>query len=346
MTDKTPDNKPTMLHMSTLPHIRNDQTASSIMLLTLCALIPALIASVAIFGFSVLIPFFACILAACGTEIFVCTLFKLPHSYTDFSSLVTGTLLAFSLPPQCPIWMGVIGSIFAVGIVKMAFGGLGQTIVNPALAAQALLLISYPAAMSTFSAPLHGTLSGMTHLIDGISQATPLSFFRSSIATGLTQPHEIHNALQNLCVGNIGGCMGETSKIALLAGAAFLIYKRVIPFITPLIFIGTVFILFWFFNGTGSFFSKEALDIPLYQILSGGLFLTAFFMATDPVTSCVTPRGRIFFGIGCGMFTFCFRIFGNTPEGTCFAVLLMNIAAPLIDHVVRPKPFGEARHHE
>jgi electron transport complex protein RnfD len=230
----------------------------------------------------------------------------------------------------------------------MPFGGLGHSFVNPALATRAFLLLSYPSAMSAFAAPAGGTLSGLQKGLDGISAATPLSYFKTAIASapGNFNPLDLQDALPNLFWGNAGGSIGATSAAALCLGAIFLFYKGIIRFRISMPFIATLFLLYWLFNRTGSFFTTEAFIVPTYQILSGGVLLGAFFMATDPVTSPVTQRGKFIFGIECGALTFCLRSFGGYPEGVGFAILLANLTAPLLDKVTRPRRFGEVKKRE
>jgi electron transport complex protein RnfD len=316
------------------------------MISVLAALLPALAASVVFFGARALACIAVCTLAAVATEALLCILFRKKQTAGDFSSAVTGALLACTLPPHCPPWVAAVGAIFAIAVVKMPFGGLGNTIANPALASRAFLLLSYPSAMTAFSAPMHGAMSGLSKGLDGISAATPLVYFKSAMASGNFNALDLQDALPNLFWGNAGGSLGATSAAALCLGAFFLFYKGIIRFRISFSFIGTVFFMYWLFNRTGGFFTTEAFIVPLYQILSGGVLLAAFFMATDPATSPVTQRGKLIFGIGCGMLTFCLRLCGGYPEGVGFAVLLMNLTVPLIDRFSRPRRFGEVKKHE
>jgi Na+-translocating ferredoxin:NAD+ oxidoreductase subunit D len=346
MTDDTNNVSLPLLHVSVGPHIRQAESVRSIMISVLVALLPALIASVIFFGMPALARIAVCMLAAAGTEGLLCILFRKEQTVVDFSAAVTGALLAFTLPPHCPLWVGAIGGVFAIGVVKMPFGGLGHSIVNPALASRAFLLLSYPSAMTAYSAPMHGTISGLAKGLDGISAATPLAYFKSAMAAGNFNALDLQDALPNLFWGNAGGSLGATSAAALCLGAIFLFYKGIIRFRISFSFIGTVFFMYWLFNRTGGFFTTEAFVVPLYQILSGGVLLAAFFMATDPVTSPVTQRGMLIFGIGCGLLTFLLRLCGGFAEGVGFAVLLMNVTVPLIDRFSRPRRFGEVKKHE
>ncbi len=348
MTDSntTLDNSGALLHLSTSPHIRHTEAVGSIMLSLVLALIPACIAAFFIFGISAFLVIGVTIVASVGTESVIQWLTKKKQSIRDLSAVATGLLLALTLPPHCPLWIAAIGAVFAIALVKMPFGGLGHSLVNPALAGRTFLLLSFPAALTKYTAPLHGSIFGLPHPLDGVTAATPLVYYKNALLTGVFNPLDLQDTLPNLFWGNVGGSLGATSTVALFVGAMFLFYKGIIRFRISLSFIGTVFLLFWIFNKTGGFFTTEALIVPMYQIMSGGLILGAFFMATDPVTSAVTQNGKFLFGIGCGVLTFLFRSFGSFPEGVGFAILLMNICVPLIDRFSRPKRFGEVKKHE
>ena len=329
---------PLLLHLSSSPHVRHSESVSNIMLWVIIALIPACIASFLFFGWYALFLTCVGISAAVVTEwAIVRFLLKRESSIGDYSAIITGMLLAYNVPASLPWWMVALGSVFAIGVAKMAFGGLGSNFINPALAGRAFLMASYPAAMTNFSAPRFGAISGL----DGISGATPLAHFKQAIADGSFQPLDFQDALYNLFIGNVGGSLGETSVLALLIGAMILWYKRIIGFSIPVAYIGTVFILYWFFNGTGELFTTGALIIPFYQILSGGLFLGALFMATDMVTSPITPKGKLVFGLGCGLLTFVIRKFGGYPEGVSYSILLMNLFVPHIERYTRPVIYGK-----
>ncbi|HHY37567.1 MAG TPA: RnfABCDGE type electron transport complex subunit D, partial [Clostridia bacterium] len=246
-----------------------------------------------------------------------------PVTVGDWSAAVTGLLLAFNIPVTAPLWLPVVGSAFAIIIVKQLFGGLGQNFVNPALAARAMLMAAWPAHMTSWVTPF-----------DAVSTATPL-------ATLVPKAGEATAALPsywNMFVGNIPGCLGETSALAILAGGAYLLLRGVIDWRIPVGFIGTVAVLTWIIGPKGIFTGD-----PLAHILAGGLMLGAFFMATDYVTSPVTRKGRLIMGIGCGIITVLIRIYGSYPEGVSYSILIMNIATPLIDKFVQPRVFGVAR---
>ncbi|MFW5775589.1 MAG: RnfABCDGE type electron transport complex subunit D [Chitinivibrionales bacterium] len=339
-----------MLHLSTSPHIRYTQTVPSIMMYVVLALIPAFVASIYFFGMRALFLTAVCVISCLLTEYAIARyLVKRENTVTDWSALVTGVLLAFNLPPALPWWMAVLGSVFAIGVVKWAFGGLGNNFVNPALAGRAFLLASYPAAMTTWTAPRGGTLNGLyengvaaaSPVTDAITSATPLAAFQNAVREGSFQALDFQDALGNLFMGNVGGCIGETSALALLLGAVFLMYKRVIGLRIPITYLATVFLLFWIFNGTGELLTSDALIIPVYQVLAGGLMLGALYMATDMVTSPITPFGQLLFALGCGILTFVIRRFGGYPEGVSYSILLMNLIVPLLDRYTRPRIYGK-----
>ena len=337
--NKTAEEKVELLHISTSPHIRHPGSVPKVMMWVMIALVPSIIASYLFFGWRAIFLTCVGITSAVLTEWLVTLLMKKPSTIRDFSAVITGILLAFNVPPSLPWWMVAIGAAFAIGVAKMAFGGLGGNFINPALAGRAFLMASYPAAMTSFTAPKLGTISGL----DGITSATPLAHFKISMMNGSFQALDFQDALYNLFTGNVGGCIGETSAIALLLGAMILWYKRIIGFAIPLFYIGTVFVLFWLFNGTGDLFTSGAIIIPTYQVLAGGLLLGDFFMATDMVTSPITPNGKIVFGIGCGVLTFVIRKFGGYPEGVSYSILLMNLLVPLIEKYTRPRIYGRVK---
>lgn len=345
MSDSAPDSAQSLLHVSMPPHIRQSESVPSIMLSVILALVPALAASVVFFGGYALLLVSVCIAAAAGSEALLCVLFRKPVTTGDLSAVLTGFLLALTLPPRLPLWMAAAGSVFAIVVVKMAFGGLGHNFANPALAGRAFLMVSFPAAMSSWTAPAHGTLCGLQRGLDGISAATPLVYFKSVMASGIFNSLDLQDALPSLFWGNVGGSLGATSAVAIGVGAVFLFYRGIIRFRTPFFFITTVFLLFWIFNGTGDIFSAESLIAALYQVLCGGIMLGAFFFAADPVTSPMSTTGRILFGIGCGAFTFIIRKFGGYPDGVCWAILIMNLMVPILDRYTRPRRFGQVKKH-
>ena len=335
-----------LLHISTSPHLLHHGGTRSIMLSVTLALVPALIGSVVNFGIRSLVLTCLCVAGAMGAERLITLLAKKPATINDYSAVVTGMLLAFSLPPHFPFWMAVTGSVFAIVTAKMAFGGLGNNFINPALAGRVFLMVSFPAAMTQWTAPLRGTIHGLSVGLDGISAATPLAYFKNALASGNFHPLDFQESLPRLFLGNTGGCLGETSAALLLAGALFLWYKRILGFGIPLVFIGTAFLLFWIGNGTGEFMTSDAFIVPFYHLFSGGLMLGALYMAADPVTTPITPWGRVVFGAGCGILTFIFRKFGGSVEGVGYAILLMNCCTPLIERCTRPRHYGEVKKSE
>jgi Na+-translocating ferredoxin:NAD+ oxidoreductase subunit D len=332
-----------LLHISTSPHIRQKGEVPSIMLSVIIALTPAFIGSIFFFGIRSLALTFTCVASAVASEWLLPLIFKKQASFRDLSAVVTGMLLALSLPPTLPLWMAATGSVFAITVSKMAFGGLGNNFINPAFSGRAFLMISYPTAMTQWIAPLNGSINGLAQGLDGISNATPLMYYKNAIASGNFHPLDFQDVLPNIFWGNTGGCIGATSAALLILGALFLWYKRIIGFGIPASLIGTVFILSWIFNGTGYFLTSEALIVPFYQILTGGIMLGGLFMANDPVTRPISVSGRLVFGTCCGALTFFLRKFGGSPEGICYAILLMNCCTPLIDKTLRPKRYGEVK---
>ncbi|MGN0180165.1 MAG: RnfABCDGE type electron transport complex subunit D [Monoglobaceae bacterium] len=313
------------LVVSHSPHISGRDTIATIMRDVVIALIPALIAGCIVFGLRALIVTLTCVVSCTAAEYIWCRLMKKPTTTGDLSAVVTGMLLAFNVPVSLPLWMAVVGSVFAIIIVKEFFGGLGHNFMNPALAGRAFLLASWALAMTTWYKP--GTVLPLFGTPDAVSSATPLAAY----VTGKEMPTYLQ-----LFLGNHGGCIGETSALAILIGAAYLVIRRVIRIRVPLVFIATVALGTWLFAGSGGIGTGD----PLYQVLSGGLMLGACFMATDYTTTPTTPRGQIIFALGCGIITVLIRVWGGYPEGVSYSILLMNIATPLIDRATAPKRYG------
>lgn len=301
------------LVVSPSPHDNNYMKTSEIMFNVCMALLPALAMGCCIFGFPALIVTVICV-ASCVLFEFLCRkLMKRNNTVSDLSAVVTGMILAMNLPSTVPLWIPIIGSFVAIIIVKQLFGGLGQNFANPAITARIVLMVSFPSAMTNWVNPF------FWHNPDAVTSATPLA-----LGDGDILPSYL-----DLFIGNVGGCIGETSAFALLIGGIYLIARKIINPATPVVFIGTVAVL-----------SFIAGDDALYQILSGGLFLGAFFMATDYATTPITTKGKIVFGIGCGIITFVIRHFGSFPEGVSFSILLMNVLTPYIEQITRTKVFG------
>ena len=300
------------------PHIFKDISVNKIMWIVVIALLPAVISSIFFFGLNSLWIIIASISSALLTEAIIQKLLKKEITISDGSAFITGLLLALVLPPTVPLWIPVLGSAFAIAIAKHAFGGLGFNIFNPALVGRAFIIASWPVLASKYITP------------DGVTSATPLTILKLQGQEALIQTFGTASALyQKLFVGNIAGAIGETSALALLFGAAFLFYKKIIDWRIPSLYIGTVFIL-------SLIFGRD----PIVALLAGGLLIGAFFMATDPVTSPTTKNGRLIFGFGCGFLTVIIRIFSGLPEGVMYSILLMNALTPLIDRYTIPKPFG------
>ena len=302
------------LHISVSPHIHSKNSTQRIMLDVLISLLPATIAGVVIFGLNALLVIAVCVAVCVLGEFVFNKITKKPLTISDLSAAVTGLLLALNLPANVPLWQAGIGSLFAIIIVKCIFGGIGRNVVNPAITGRVFMLVAF-ASMTKAAFPL-----------DSTAGATPLA----EIANG----NEV--ILTDLLLGNIGGSIGETCKVALLIGGVYLLVRRVITWHIPVAFIGTTFI---FTLAVHEFDFMLALSL----VLSGGLLLGAFFMATDYVTSPTTPLGKIIFGVGAGLITVLIREWGIYPEGVSFAILIMNILNPYIDMLTARKLFGGAK---
>ena len=292
------------LYVSSSPHIKDTKTTSSIMRNVVLALCPALIGSVLFFSLRALV--------IVGISVISCVLFEFLYNHIlrskqtigDFSAVVTGMLLGFNLPVTVPIWLPVIGAAFAIIVIKMLFGGIGKNIVNPALGGRIFLFISFSSLMSTWIAPISA--------VDHSAASLPL-------------------------FATVGGCLGETSAILLIIGGLYLIYKKIITWHIPVSFLGTVAVITFLFP---HFTDITRLEFMCYNLFGGGLMLGAIFMATDYTTSPITPKGKIIFGVGCGLLTVFIRYFGGYPEGVSFAIFLMNFFVWFIDQHTIPKKFG------
>lgn len=317
------------LIVSASPHISTPRTTRSIMLDVIIALLPAVIASGIIFGWRAPAVIAVCIIAAVLSEYLFNVVCKREQTVGDLSAVVTGLLLALNLPSTIPLWQGALGSVMAVVVVKCLFGGIGQNFANPAITARIFLLISFGDTMTEAVFPIWNKAADtVTHatglapnVVDAVSTATPLGILGGQAGT---MPSYL-----DLFLGNNGGALGETCALALLLGGIYLICRRVITWHTPVVFIGTVFV-----------FSLLLGQDALAQILSGGLFIGAFFMATDYVTTPNTAWGKVIFGFGCGLITVLIRVYGSYPEGVSFSILLMNILTPYIEKWTNTKPFG------
>ncbi len=302
------------LIVSPSPHIRSGNSTQKIMLDVIIALVPAMIASVIIFGPRAALITAVCVGSCVLLEYLCRLLMKREQTISDLSAVVTGILLAMNLPVTIPLWVAIFGCFIAIVVAKQLFGGIGQNFANPAIAARVILLASFSGYMTAYTVPFDH------NGVDAVLGATPLA----QLASGGEVP-----SLLFMFLGAKGGCIGEVSCAALLLGGIYLVIRKVIRPIIPLVFIGTVFV--------GSFLLGQD---PLYQILSGGLFIGAIFMATDYSTSPVTRSGKAIFAFGCGLITILIRFYGGYPEGVSFAILLMNILTPQIDKVTKKVPFG------
>lgn len=321
------------LMVSSTPHIRSNETIQSVMRDVVIALLPAAIMGIVLFGLKAAILIITSVVSCVIFEALFQKLAKKPVTITDFSAVITGLLLAMNMPASAAnhIYVPIVGAFVAIVIVKQCFGGLGQNFMNPALAARAFLLASYPTTMS--GSAFEATNYGVLGIVDATSAATPLSQISEGYATAVTGTDYI-----NALVGNIGGCIGETCAIALILGGLYLIARKVISWRIPVTYILTVFVCTIIFSALSG-----QVRFPAYELLSGGLMLGAFFMATDYASSPMTAKGQIIMGIGCGFITSIIRIFGGYPEGVSYSILLMNLCVPLIDRYTRPKKFGEVK---
>ena len=292
------------------PHIKSKITTQKIMLHVIIAMLPAVIASTVIYGLRALLMIVICSTVCVISEWLFEKITKRPKTINDLSAVVTGILLAFNLPPTLPFYMGIIGSVVAIVVVKNFFGGIGQNFANPAITARIVLMLSFSSYMTTWVEPFYYNLT-----TDAVSTATPLV------------SDETPELLDMLLVKS--GCIGECCSAALLLGGLYLIAIRIINPITPIAYIGTFALLTWLTGG----------DVPI-QILSGGLILGAFFMATDYATTPITWKGKLIFAVGCGLLTFVIRNFGTMPEGVSYSILIMNILTPFIDKLTVSHPFG------
>lgn len=320
------------LIVSVSPHVKGEETISRIMWTVNLALLPAFLMSVYYFGPRALYVTGLCIVTAVLSEYIFQKSLKKKIVINDGSAFLTGLLLGMNLPPSLPFYIPIVGSFMAIVITKLLFGGLGYNIFNPALIGRAFLLVSWPKAMTiwTEATPVFAG-------IDAKTVATPLGILKEEGLAKLLELFADKTDLYiNLFTGSRAGSLGETSVIALLIGAAFLLYKRYITWHIPFSFLATVGILAWIFGGESGFFTGD----PVIHLLSGGLILGAFFMATDYVTCPSVRKGQIIFGIGCGAITMLIRLKGGFPEGVMFAILLMNCFAPLIDRSVKTRIFG------
>ena len=309
------------LAVSSSPHLRSKASTQRIMQEVCLALAPAGIAGIVLYGANaaalIAVSVITCVLA----EYVYQKAAKEKSTIGDWSAVVTGLLLAYNLPANAPLWLAVVGGIIAIVLVKQIFGGIGSNFMNPALTARAILFISWSSLMSTYPQT--------NYAVDAVSSATPLALLGAG-----NVPADM--SLWNLMIGNCGGVLGETCKLAIIAGGLYMLVRGIIDWRIPMTFIGTVFLCYLL---------KDGAEMAVYQIMAGGLMLGAFFMATDYATSPVTGIGKIIFGVGCGILLFVIRAFASYPEGCSFAILFMNVVTPMIDKFTTPKPFGEVKKH-
>lgn len=318
-----------MLNVSSNPHVRDKMTTGRIMQLVVLALLPTTLFGIWNFGFRAFLVVLVTVASSVFFEWLYDRLMHKKNTVTDFSAAVTGLLLALNMPPQIPLWMPVLGSAFAIIVVKQLFGGLGQNFMNPALAARCFLMISFTGKMTDFAVD---KLSGY-HCIDTVTGATTLAELKNS---GFTADSI---SVKNLFIGNIHGTIGETSALAILIGAVILLAFKVIDLKIPLTYIGSfaVFVIFYML-GTGKGFDVNYLFSHLF---GGGLMLGAWFMATDYVTTPITPKGQLIYGCCLGVVTAIFRLFGGSAEGVSYAIIFCNLLVPLIEKVTKPVAFGK-----
>ena len=300
------------LTVSVSPHLHTGVTTQVIMRDVLIALLPAVVASVVFFGLRALLVEVLCVAVCVLCEWAFEKICKRPVTVSDLSAAVTGLLLALNLPVGIPLWQAAFGSFVAIVMIKQLFGGIGYNFANPAITARIIMLVAFSGTMTSWAVP---------NLVDAVSSSTPLAILKAGEG-------ELPSLVE-MFLGARGGSMGETSCLALLIGGIYLIARKVITWHTPVAFIGTVVVL-----------SLLLGQNALYQMMAGGLFIGAFFMATDYTTSPPTPAGKAIFGIGCGIITVAIRVWGNYPEGVSFSILLMNILNPFICKWTQPKPLG------
>lgn len=304
------------MKISSSPHIRDKETTSNLMGQVIVALMPATIFGISNFGVNALITILVTIISCVTFEALYQKFMQKKCTVKDLSAVLTGLLLAINLPPDIPFWIPVIGSFFAIIVVKQLFGGLGQNFMNPALGARCFLLISFTGRMTTFT-------------YDAVTTATPLADLKAGESVDVL----------SMFLGTTAGTIGETCALALVFGGVFLIVRGVINFRIPVFYIGSFAILIMMY----AFISGRGFDVPFLaaHLCGGGLMLGAFFMATDYVTSPITPNGKIIFGVLLGILTFLFRIFGSSAEGVSYAIIIGNLLVPLIERITIPKAFGE-----
>lgn len=333
--------------VSSSPHISKPLSTRRVMLDVIIGLVPAMVAAGYYFRIYAFVLIATCVISAVATELLCNLIRRRPNPFEslgDFSAVLTGIILAFSVPPTLPVWAAVIGSAFAIAIGKMVFGGLGSNIFNPAMVGRAFLTASFGMLMTTWTVPatinpampkIVLTEADPAKIVDARTQATPLALSKQAIKAK-ENTYLVNKQLRAMFTGEIGGCLGETSALALLIGAAFLLLRRTINFHIPLAVLSSAFV----FGSIAYLLNPDAYISPLAHLGCGGLLLCAFFIATDPVTAPLSTKGMWIFGIGVGAITMLIRIVGEYPEGVMFSILLMNAVTPLIDRLCKLTPAG------
>lgn len=319
--------EPMMLHVTSSPHIFSAESVDKIMWTVIFCALPAAIFGVFHFGLAALVTIILSVASAMFFEAIVLKLRNRRITLSDGSAVLTGLLLAMCLPPEVPFFIPIIGSFIAIVVAKHAMGGLGHNIFNPAHIGRAALVVSWPVLMTKWTT---------MQTVDGVSSATPLNVLKNQGYDQVVAMFGSHTKMyEDLFLGFRNGSLGETSIVLLLLGGAYLIYKGYIDWVVPVCMIGTVALLTWVFGPTGYFTGD-----PLLHVMTGGLVIGAFFMATDMVTTPITRKGQIIFAVGAGLIVVLIRLIGGYPEGVCYSILLMNSVTPLIDRLIKPAPFG------
>lgn len=307
------------MYVSASPHLRSGISTASVMRDVVIALVPSVIAGSIIFGVRALLIVLLTVVSCVASEYAARKVMKRSSTIGDLSAVVTGVLLGLNYPVGISPFIAVFGGVVAIVVAKQMFGGIGQNFINPALAGRIILLVSFPTDMTTWASPFYYTQGS----VDTVTSATPLAQNAAGTFSG---------SYMDLFLGNVGGCIGETCALAILVGGIYLIARKVISPVIPVTFIATVFVL-----------ALVMGQDPLFHILSGGVMLGAFFMATDYTTSPITPKGKVIFAVGCGLMTMLIRVYANLPEGVSFSIVLMNILVPHIENLTRPTAFGETK---
>ena len=325
-----------VLTVSGSPHVHSDESVSKIMYGVVFSLIPAMLVSFYFFGLGAILVTLTAVVSCMAFEFLIQKyLIKGPMTIFDGSAIITGVLLAFNVPANLPLGIVVIGSAVAIGMGKMTFGGLGKNPFNPALVGRVFLMISFPVQMVSYPEPS----AFSTAITDAVTGPTPLTVVKDGVSRGVPISElmaEIPGSL-NMLLGNMGGSAGEISAAAIILGGLYMLFRKIITWHIPVVYLGTAAIfsgIFWLVN-------PEVYPDPVFHLLTGGLMLGAIYMATDYSTSPMAPRGMIIFAIGCGILTIVIRLFGAYPEGVAFSILIMNAFVPLINKAFKPKRFGE-----